>query len=182
MRNKLLTNRCSLVCLAAMSVVVALTVRAALGDEAALPSDARILDPAIGLRESPYPTISPDGLWIAYISKGKIYVCNVNVPGPRGLLEMPQASGNFFGLQWTHESNALVSSVNSYDAATSSSISDIRYVPLDGEVANLAHLKSSGIDQLVGNRVHISHDRKFFVSSGYRKALIWNVATNSTLR
>ena len=104
MRNKLVINRLHFIVAAAIAAVGAFSVRSAVGEEAALPASATILDPDISLRESPYPTISPDGLWIAYISKGEICVCKVNEPAPRRLLEMPQAPNNFFELKWTRDS------------------------------------------------------------------------------
>lgn len=60
----------------------------------ALPPAAKILDPDILFYSWPYPVISPDGQWVAYISKGFVCVCNVKDPQPRRLSEVPNT--------WTH--------------------------------------------------------------------------------
>src|ERR1700690_3877269 len=64
------------------------------GADGQLPASAKILDPDILFYGSPYPVISPDGKWVAYISKGFVCVCNVDDPKPRRLSEVPKT--------WTH--------------------------------------------------------------------------------
>ena len=59
-----------------------------------LPTAAKVLDPDIIFYSWPYPTISPDGQWVAYVSRGFVCVCNVEKPEPRRLLEVPDS--------WTH--------------------------------------------------------------------------------
>jgi hypothetical protein len=59
-----------------------------------LPPTAKVLDPDIIFYNWPYPVVSPDGQWVAYISKGFVCVCNVNDPSPRRLSEVPNT--------WTH--------------------------------------------------------------------------------
>jgi hypothetical protein len=78
-----LTVGCLLVCLAA-----AITF----GGE--LPKGAVVLDPDVLMYDRPEQTISPDGKWVAYISKGFATVCSVADPSPRKLLELPGT--------WTH--------------------------------------------------------------------------------
>ena len=51
--------------------------------------NTKILDPAILFYLWPYPTISPDGQWVAYISKGYVCVCNLADPSPRRLAKVP---------------------------------------------------------------------------------------------
>ena len=62
--------------------------------EATLPPTAKVLDPDIVFYLWPYPVVSPDGNWVAYISKGFVCVCNVHDPAPRKLSEVPNT--------WTH--------------------------------------------------------------------------------
>lgn len=66
----------------------------AIADEAILPPDVSILDPGLMMYSWPHPTISPDGEWVAYISKGFVCVCNITDPEPRRLREVPHT--------WTH--------------------------------------------------------------------------------
>lgn len=66
----------------------------AVADEAELPSGATVLDPGLMMYSWPHPLISPDGQWVAYISKGFVCVCNVAAPAPRRLFEVPNT--------WTH--------------------------------------------------------------------------------
>jgi hypothetical protein len=56
-----------------------------------LPAAATILDPDIYLYGLPYPSISPDGNWVAYVSKGFVCVCNVKKPAPRQIREVPNS-------------------------------------------------------------------------------------------
>ena len=83
-----------------------------------------------------------------------------------------------FGLQWTWDSNGLVATVASYVAESSSSIFDVRYAPLSGEVATLAHIEPNFNDHVFVHDACISHDRKLIVFSGHKKALIWDIATD----
>jgi len=77
-----------------LGVILACITQLASADIANLPSDARVLDPDVIFHGWPYPTISPDGQWVAYISKGFVCVCNIQEPRPRQLFEVPGT--------WTH--------------------------------------------------------------------------------
>jgi hypothetical protein len=56
-----------------------------------LPAEAKVLDPDILFYSDPNPIVSPDGKWIAYISKGFVCVCNIDDPHPRQLVEVPHS-------------------------------------------------------------------------------------------
>lgn len=56
-----------------------------------LPKDATVLDGDIYFYSWPYPSISPDGQWVAYISQGYVFVCNVNEPARRRIMEVPDS-------------------------------------------------------------------------------------------
>lgn len=56
-----------------------------------LPPSAIILDPDITFYSWPYPRISPDGKWVAYVSKGFVCVCNATAPKPRQIMEVPHS-------------------------------------------------------------------------------------------
>jgi len=56
-----------------------------------LPKSATVLDPDCIFYLWPYPTISPDGEWVAYVSKGHVCVCNINTPAPRQVMEVPHS-------------------------------------------------------------------------------------------
>lgn len=56
-----------------------------------IPDKATVLDANAVFYSWPYPTISPDGSWVAYVSKGRVLVCNVHSPTPRELLEVPNS-------------------------------------------------------------------------------------------
>ncbi|HZZ26800.1 MAG TPA: hypothetical protein VFE46_02235 [Pirellulales bacterium] len=59
-----------------------------------LPAWAKVLDPDILFYSWPYPVVSPDGKWVAYVSKGFVCICNIDDPKPRRLSEVPNT--------WTH--------------------------------------------------------------------------------
>jgi hypothetical protein len=54
-----------------------------------LPAECKILDNDLIMHSWPYPTISPDGRCIAYISRGNICVVDVAGGDPRRLVELP---------------------------------------------------------------------------------------------
>jgi hypothetical protein len=56
-----------------------------------LPNGVKVLDPDIIFHLWPYPTISPDGNWVAYVSKGYVCVCSVGNPSPRRIMEVPNS-------------------------------------------------------------------------------------------
>lgn len=70
----------------AMSICAGSVTRA--GD---LPKEATVLDPDCIFYSWPYPTISPDGNWVAYVSKGHVCVCNVEEPRPLQVMEVPNS-------------------------------------------------------------------------------------------
>jgi hypothetical protein len=76
--------------------LIAVHACAALAAEPELPTTVTILDPDIYLYGLPYPSISPDGNWIAYVSKGFVCVCNVGSPPRRRIHEVPNS------YTWTH--------------------------------------------------------------------------------
>src|SRR5262249_27444555 len=45
-------------------------------------------------RTWPYPAVSPDGQWVAYVSRRFVSVCNIEKPEPKRLFEVPHT--------WTH--------------------------------------------------------------------------------
>jgi hypothetical protein len=58
---------------------------------AAVPDGATVLDPNLNTGDAPFPTISPDGKWIAYVRQGFVCVCNVDEPHPRQVTEVPNS-------------------------------------------------------------------------------------------
>jgi hypothetical protein len=76
--------------IAVSALLSILAVRAVLADSN-LPPAARILDPDVNTYTSPYPTVSPDGKWVAYVAYGFVCICNVTDPAPRKILEVPNS-------------------------------------------------------------------------------------------
>ncbi len=60
------------------------------------PTSARVLDPDVNISLWPYPKISPDGKWIAYVAYGFVCVCNVAEPAPCKIIEVPNSGS------WSH--------------------------------------------------------------------------------
>jgi len=56
-----------------------------------LPSGAVVLDDNLGMHSWPYPSVSPGGQWVAYVSQGYVCVCNVENPKPRSIMEVPNS-------------------------------------------------------------------------------------------
>lgn len=78
------------------TIVLTLSCAAAVNsaEVTGLPAGARVLDPDVILYGRPYPNISPDGQWLAYVSKGYVCLCNIANPKPQRLFEVPDT--------WTH--------------------------------------------------------------------------------
>jgi hypothetical protein len=49
------------------------------------------MDPDCIFDLQPYPTVSPDGNWVAYVSKGHICVCNIESQALRKIMEVPRS-------------------------------------------------------------------------------------------
>jgi hypothetical protein len=209
------TDKVRCFALIALVVIGAYIPSGVVAAEREVPVAVKVLDPDIMLYGRPYPKISPDRKWVAYISKGFVCVCNVGQPNPRQLCEVPgtwthflarpenaHAGGDFgklargldrdasdallknitstvYGLQWTDDSQGVTYCLVSYDVTNKKSLSDIRYAPLKGKVVNLANIEKGFAELPVGNDLWITHDRKFLVTQGYKKALIWALAANS---
>ena len=77
-----------------VAVMLACFTATALQATDTLPPTAKVLDPDIIFYSWPYPVVSPDGQWVAYVSKGFVCICNVIDPTPRRLSEVPNT--------WTH--------------------------------------------------------------------------------
>ena len=77
-----------------LAVLMMMVASAAIADEAKLPMSAKVLDSDLMMYSQSHPIISPDGQWVAYVSKGFVCVCNVANPEPRQLVEVPHS--------WTH--------------------------------------------------------------------------------
>jgi hypothetical protein len=78
-------NSCRVAWISLTSNLVALAAIAMSGE---LPKDALVLDPQCIYYSWPYPTISPDGKWVAYVSRGHICVCSTTEPGPHKIMEV----------------------------------------------------------------------------------------------
>jgi hypothetical protein len=79
-----------------LAILAAVTINqlSTLAADSDLPAEAVVLDDNLMMFSWPYPAVSPDGEWIAYISRG--YVCIVGLDGskPREVMELPDT--------WTH--------------------------------------------------------------------------------
>ncbi|WP_428305486.1 hypothetical protein [Lacipirellula sp.] len=63
-----------------------------------LPADAKILDPDVIIYGGPRPVISPDGEWVAYVSRGFVCVSSVDGGKPTRLFEVPESWTHFLAL------------------------------------------------------------------------------------
>ena len=73
----------------ALVILLVLAAGVAAADE--LPEGAVILDEDLGMYSWPYPTISPNGKWVAYVSQGYVCVCDVKKSTPRRIMEVPNS-------------------------------------------------------------------------------------------
>jgi len=71
--------------------VVGTCLGSSVAAKAELPDCATILDPDIGMLSWPYPTISPDGKWIAYVSHGFVCLLHVESKAIQRVLEVPRS-------------------------------------------------------------------------------------------
>lgn len=74
-----------------LALAIAMTVVANVTAQDGLPSGAAILDDNLGMHSWPYPKISPDGQWVAYVSQGYVCVCSVKNPKPLKIMEVPNS-------------------------------------------------------------------------------------------
>ena len=79
-------------------LVLATQVSAAEETQFALPADAKILDPDVIIYGGPAPVISPDGNWVAYVSRGFVCVSNVSAGEPKRLYEVPGSWSHLLAL------------------------------------------------------------------------------------
>ena len=76
------------------SLLVAFLVSISIAEVGQLPAGAKVLDPDVILYSWPHATISPNGEWVAYISRGFVCICKIADPRPHQLFEVPNT--------WTH--------------------------------------------------------------------------------
>jgi hypothetical protein len=93
-RNRSLQRIRQFALLSAWLLIFAHSVKSAAAEAVSLPAESRILDPDLLMYGWPRPVISPDGNWIAYVSRGFICAANVADGTHRRLVEVPNT--------WTH--------------------------------------------------------------------------------
>jgi hypothetical protein len=206
-------NKCQVcACIAFIAIAISIA-RVAIAAEQGLPKTTKILDPDIIFYDRPQPTISTDGQWVAYVSKGYVCICNVADPKPIQLFEVPNSwthllarpeyvdtrwdSGALYraigkegyqnlsakvtsticGIRWTHDSQAVVFGVQSNTTTPMKASYDIWYVNTEGKSSNLSHVGPESLTPAVCDAI-LTRDRRFLVASGYKRALIWDVAAN----
>jgi hypothetical protein len=118
-------------------IVVALlfeNAHAAFAEKPTLPGPTTILDPDIYLYSWPYPSISPDGNWVAYVSKGFVCVCNVSKPAPRQIREVPNS------YTWPHliVSDGDTSKTGTFESL-SRGLSRERYIELHAQISRTVY-------------------------------------------
>lgn len=74
-----------------IAIVVLLLSAAGSFAAESLPTGAVVLDDNLGMHSWPYPRISPDGLWVAYVSNGFVCVSNTKQPKPLKIKEVPNS-------------------------------------------------------------------------------------------
>jgi hypothetical protein len=170
-------------------VGVAVLVVVSASAQGALPPAAKIIDSETVFHERPYPVISPDGMWVAYFSRG--FVCAANVSGgdARRLFEVPNSwppsratvenKNTIFELQWTHESDGVVFGVQSYDNTKRLSRFEVWLVTLNNTSKKLAHEEHDIESRGLGYKSVLTRDRKYVVATlNWPRPLIWDLATN----
>jgi hypothetical protein len=172
-----------------------------------MPASAKMLDDNMLIWIRPAPLISPDGKWVAYVSRGFVCVCNLEEAKPRRLYEVPGslthlmaqpehtppdgdfnkvssqlhqlATAKIECLRWTHDSKAVAVSVVSHVEAEKKSITRVVYIPLDGEPTNLAEVERSYENgDYFSPYFHLSRDHRYVVFDRHRRHLIWDARTN----
>ena len=168
----------------------------------ALPSGARILDPAFLAEGEREPVISPDGQHVAYVSRGFVTIARVdgseavrvvevkNSPShlaarreenaARGIgEELPVASQRIEDLQWTHGSDAIVFTILRFEPEPRATIADVWLAPLEGEHKRLLRIGDDSPDtMLIPTAGIVTRDLKYLVVRRHHpRPLIWNLTT-----
>lgn len=73
------------------ALVIAMIVAANVPAQESLPAGAVVLDNNLGMYSWPYPRISPDGRWVAYVSNGFVCVTNIKEPNLQKIMEVPNS-------------------------------------------------------------------------------------------
>jgi hypothetical protein len=172
-----------------------------------MPATAKVLDDNILIWIRPEPLISPDGKWVAYVSRGFVCVSNLDEAQPRRLYEVPGsithlmaqpehtppdgdfnkvssqlhklATANMECLRWTHDSTAVAVSIVSHIEAEKKSVTRVVYIPIDGEPTNLAEVERSyESNDYFSPSFHLSRDRAHVVFDRHKRPLIWDTKSN----
>jgi hypothetical protein len=87
-----------------IAIVVLLLLAAGGFAAESLPPGAVLLDNDLGMSSWPYPRISPDGQWVAYVSNGFVSVANILNPEPKRVMEVPNSrTWPHFNVSGNHE-------------------------------------------------------------------------------
>ncbi len=99
-----------------------------------LPAGTTVLDPDIYMYSWPYPRISPDGKWVAYVSQGYVSVCNLAAPKPLRVKEVPNS------WTWPHlKAPAGHTPATGHFEALSQGLTRDEYNELHSRISNTIH-------------------------------------------
>lgn len=87
-----------------LALIIAVIVAANVAARDGLPVGAVVLDDNLGMSSWPYPRISPDGQWVAYVSNGFVSVANILDPEPKRVMEVPNSrTWPYFKVSGSHD-------------------------------------------------------------------------------
>jgi hypothetical protein len=116
------------------AAIILLVSATAVANAGELPKIATVLDPDCIFYLWPYPAISPDGQWVAYVSKGNVCICNIKTAARRQVMEVPHS------WTWPHLKAAAERSPSSGTfAALSRGLSRDEYNELHAQITNTVY-------------------------------------------
>jgi hypothetical protein len=170
---------------AAVAFLCAIPLHVVATEAVPLVDGAVVLDADVSTHGRPYPAISPDGKWVAYVSSDSARVCNLLGGAPRRVKEVnTQAHNRIEGFVWTRESDGFVFGVRTFNQKGNDTLAVGYLAAVDGTIAELSRIAHDSptrgliLGQLTGDRRYLVGRSMPTGDTRRWGPLIWDVKQN----